>query len=499
MAQEQYSRLSLEDKEDNAALLAGQTLEIYPPPTASSSKPVYSQASHRRNVTGWIIISTAAEIFAVVSLALFIPVCLEQTSADNPGSVHSVSFALYVTSISVLLQFLVVISLGTIADDPRIRRRLLLCMTTLGSISAVCIPLLSFAPTQLLPATVILPSIIASVTYGVAAVCINAYLPGLARESSEVLRISEELSRDIRSAGVSGEGGDEDDLTETNTHESLPMSDPSIRRAASLEAYDAAVSSSTSHLSSIGVAFGFLGGVCVLLLVIGPVYAMQGSTISLKLVIAFSGICWGLISVPAAFLLPAQVESELKRTPPPARTFRDWLGDVVIAWRLLGDMLTIKEIRRLPSLFALLGAWFMLSDGTSSHHTPRTLPSHQCLTSLIAFTTIISTEILFAKVELGMSATALILIGVLTPLFGCIGAVAWPRAQKAYGWTSLQTLILLIFLASSVPAYGCLGFLPFFAESGFGGLTSPGEMYALAIIFGESFHGAILRRGLTAF
>lgn len=40
-------------------------------------------------------------------------------------------------------------------------------------------------------------------------------------------------------------------------------------------------------------------------------------------------------------------------------------------------------------------------------------------------------------------------------------------------------------LASLLPAYGCLGFIPVFRDGNvkFGGLTTPGEMYALAIYF----------------
>ena len=43
-------------------------------------------------------------------------------------------------------------------------------------------------------------------------------------------------------------------------------------------------------------------------------------------------------------------------------------------------------------------------------------------------------------------------------------------------------------LVSLVPAYGCLGFLSIFGGEGgarFGGLTTPGEMYALTVYFGE--------------
>ena len=44
--------------------------------------------------------------------------------------------------------------------------------------------------------------------------------------------------------------------------------------------------------------------------------------------------------------------------------------------------------------------------------------------------------------------------------------------------------MILVILASLVPAYGCLGFLPVFQRMEFGGLNSPNEMYGLAVYFG---------------
>ena len=53
------------------------------------------------------------------------------------------------------------------------------------------------------------------------------------------------------------------------------------------------------------------------------------------------------------------------------------------------------------------------------------------------------------------------------------------------GWTNLRVLVTLVCLASLIPAYGCLGFLRVFREGRvrFGGLTTPGEMYGLAVYF----------------
>jgi len=86
-----------------------------------------------------------------------------------------------------------------------------------------------------------------------------------------------------------------------------------------------------------------------------------------------------------------------------------------------------------------------------------------------------------------MQPSALILIGALTPTAGILGSLAWPRLQRRYGWTNLKVIVILVIMASMIPAYGCLGFLPLFQSRTirFGGLTTQGEMFVLAVYFGE--------------
>ena len=92
---------------------------------------------------------------------------------------------------------------------------------------------------------------------------------------------------------------------------------------------------------------------------------------------------------------------------------------------------------------------------------------------------------LFAKTSLNMPATSLILIGIISPVAGIAGSLVWPRIQKAMGWSNLRVLVTLVCLASLLPAYGCLGFIPAFRNGTirFGGLTTPAEMYVLSVYF----------------
>jgi UMF1 family MFS transporter len=82
-----------------------------------------------------------------------------------------------------------------------------------------------------------------------------------------------------------------------------------------------------------------------------------------------------------------------------------------------------------------------------------------------------------------MSPSALILIGILTPTSGIMGSLLWPSLQRKFGWSNLKILVLLVIMASMIPAYGCLGFL-LQGRTKFGGLTTQGEMFALAVYFG---------------
>lgn len=87
-----------------------------------------------------------------------------------------------------------------------------------------------------------------------------------------------------------------------------------------------------------------------------------------------------------------------------------------------------------------------------------------------------------------MPASSLILIGIIVPVFGITGSLAWPYLQHRLGLGNLRMVTILVILASLVPVYGCLGFLPVFQRIGFGGLNSPTEVYGLAVYFGTAPH-----------
>lgn len=87
-----------------------------------------------------------------------------------------------------------------------------------------------------------------------------------------------------------------------------------------------------------------------------------------------------------------------------------------------------------------------------------------------------------------MPASSIILIGVCTPAFGIAGCFVWSDMQRRNGWSNKTVMILLAACLGIVPIYGCIGLLDVFERAGFRGLTSPGEVYGLAVFFGGNFN-----------
>ncbi|KAJ4490643.1 autophagy-related protein 22-like protein [Lentinula aciculospora] len=451
----------------------------------------------RQKYYGWLSYAFASEVFVIVSLTLFLPICLEQFARDNgylspdnvercspevsrldddlpPGRcvveigwiwIDSASFSLYVFSASVLLQALTVISVGGIADHPPHRKILLLSCAWAGALAAIFfLPLSSSSPLWFLSA---LLAVIANVGFGTSVVAMNAYLPSLARESPEVAIAYAELTHAEESAPVLEI--EADDINEA-------VVQPLVRNTMTDEVlglktrYENELSRTTSRMSSFGIALGYSAGIFLLFVALIPVTMMKGSTFSLRLAISLSGIWWAAFSIPALVWLPSGRNSLLSDdedaiwVDTDAAAAGKWSlrKEIIAAWKRLGGMLRWSEIKRLRNTFKFLAAWFLLSD---------------------AFTTITSTAILFAKTVLNMQPSALILIGMIVPLSGILGSLFWPRIQRRYGWSNQRILLILLVLASLVPAYGCLGFISVL-QGRFGGLTTQGEMFGLAVYFG---------------
>jgi len=101
------------------------------------------------------------------------------------------------------------------------------------------------------------------------------------------------------------------------------------------------------------------------------------------------------------------------------------------------------------------------------------------------FTTLTSTALLFAKTTLHMPPSSPVLMGILTPSAGILGALLWPAVQRRLGLSSLRVLVLLVVAASAIPLYGVIGlFAPHGARWG---LRVLAEMFVLVVYFGALY------------
>lgn len=485
----------------------------------------YDGKRYKQWLRGWLSYAFASEVFVVVSLTLFLPICLEQFARDNgyllpdrtipctsinstvpsPTAnsttfhgatvnapqeevrcvvklgwmwIDSASFSLYVNSISVALQALTVISMGNIADHPPHRKLLLLFFAFFGSFAAMLFLLLP-SSSPIWPSSALL-GICANVGFGASVVAMNAYLPTLARASEEVVKTRAELDfsgadHEDSTRTSQEHDGDASEPLLSSQHDTSPSHDQTETRSdAAHEAYNTALSRATSRISSQGIALGYMAGILLLVIALVPVTLLHGTTFSLRLAIGLSGIWWAAFSLPAAAWLPsgrktAEAEDGWGSEEGPDTKEKWSMGrEILKAWKKLGNMLRWGEIKRLRNTFKFLAAWFLLSDG---------------------FTTITSTAMLFAKTSLNMPATSLIIIGIISPLAGIAGSLVWPIFQRRFAWSNLRIIVMLVSLASLLPAYGCLGFLRMFrgGHVKFGGLTTPAEMYVLAMYFGAVY------------
>ncbi|GAA6001515.1 hypothetical protein JCM10207_006703 [Rhodosporidiobolus poonsookiae] len=458
----------------------------------------------KRLLWGFMAYSVASEVFAVVVGGLFLPISLEQYArsngraapehevacplsggaAESDGAeaarcdvrlfgawVDTASFSLFVYSASVALQALTVISMGSLADDPHVRHRLLVIFAMTGSL--LCIAFLLLPETSALWPVAALLAIGANVTFGASLVCLNSYLPDLGRRAPSVQR--------ARSA-----------LLAVRRQPLSPSSSADLLEAQS--AYTAARGAATSRISSRAIAAGYAAGIGALVALIPVVTALSGgegpgaATWPLRVAIAASGMWWLVGTLPSAIWLRPPFSVQALATGPlsvsEALKPHSLWDSIKQGWRGLGKML--GEWRSLPQTFIFLAAWFVLSD---------------------AFATVTSTAMLFAKTALNMPTSSLIIVAILAPLSGIFGAIAFPTLQKrglsfrlpsalsrflppslserlptsadlpslpasSSPTTNHHMLILLVLLATVIPLWGLVS------------LRTSAELYCLAVVFG---------------
>ncbi|SCV72065.1 BQ2448_4759 [Microbotryum intermedium] len=454
----------------------------------TSSDGFFSKKNNgRRNrlLKGFYAYSIASEVYVIVAGSLFLPVILEtyarengrlgpsyllpcppssQVPSDDAGSTDSTrcsvrlvghyldtaSFSLYTYSASVAVQALTVISMGNWADEPKARHRLLVSFATIGTICTMAFLIVpAKSPVWLL---CILLAIGANVSFGAGSVCLNSYLPELGRSSSHVLELHDSLDSARRHLASlrppstpTGPRPANRSSSEVPGEVLLSASQAFVRAR---DEYIQAKALATAAISSKGIAVGYASGILALVLALVPIGIGGGSSWGMRMAIAGAGAVWGGGTIPAAIWLRLPNDYALSE-PSPSIPVR---ARVVEGWRALDGML--REWRRLPATFTFLCACFLLSDAGS---------------------TITSTAMLFAKTTLGLATASLIVIAVIAPAAGIVGAITVPRLQERWQWSNLRTLMTLAMGMCLIPVWGIVA------------LRSSWQIYLLAFVFGALY------------
>ena len=161
-------------------------------------------------------------------------------------------------------------------------------------------------------------------------VCLNAYLPSIARS----LPASIQALEDLRSAKAAGNA------------EAVADAETEQQRV---------LSRGISHTSAQAIALGYAAGVIALLLCLIPVKLLH-NTYALRISVAGSGIWW-LIGTLACVSLFTGGPKDAVVAP---RGF--WDG-----WKSVYQVL--KAVTQLSQTFTFLAAWFLLSDVGSFFRT----------------------------------------------------------------------------------------------------------------------------------
>lgn len=383
--------------------------------------------------------------------------------------VDTSSFPLYTFSLSVLVQTLVVVSMSGAADQDHghSRKRLLIGFALFGAI-CTCMFLVT-GPVHYYWACAL--AILSNAAFGAVSVCGNAFLPVLAREmvylnqtcsTSDLDNVSDETQPLLTA-------GNNNNLTNDNNNN--PQREQNITHHSD----SVATSQAVATISGQGVAIGYSGA---LLVQLGTMFLLlylrnhYSSTMGIRIAVFLVGLWWLLFQIPVQLLLssPAShLRPPFKSPQPPSTKLGSIQSHMAhvwktiwIGWHTIGQAL--KQAKCMRDVCGFLVGWFIVSD---------------------ALTTINSAAILFARVELQMSAPSLAVIGVLVVVSGIFGAMTVPKVRfNSQNPDPLDCVIFVILVAAVIPLYGMLGFV---LQSL--GLKHGWEMYMLGVWYGFALGG----------
>ncbi|RUS29585.1 hypothetical protein BC938DRAFT_480479 [Jimgerdemannia flammicorona] len=320
----------------------------------------------KRELWGFYGYGWASEPFNVMMAGVFYPIVLESLASAagyeldgvtpcntnktdyscltkfGNSLIDTTSYTLYVTTIAVLIQFIVFVSVGgshitdlnwvqhtsheSISINVRSRLTVLTCSSQSHEPAT--------RSTQTLPSHFFLSwRLVYTVTYGASVVFWYAYLPTLVRHHPTVIGARADNNLSPKEFAAVGE----------------------------------AVSNT---ISGHGFAVGYAGGIVALIIGAGILIALGQDT--MQIAIAFGGLWWGLFTLVVVFW------TKPRPGPPLPAGENYW----TYSWKRVAH--TVGQARHLSETFKFLIAWFLLSDGVN---------------------TIFYIALFFAKKEVGMKNT----------------------------------------------------------------------------------------------
>jgi UMF1 family MFS transporter len=332
-----------------------------------------SNSPRRREQRAWYWYDWANSAFPTTVLTVFIGPYLTSITkaASSGGYVHPFGIPVaadayypYVVSLSVVLQVLLLPLLGAIADYSHFKKRMLAIFAYVGALATLGLFILEGSRYLLGGALFI----IANLGFGASVVFYNAFLPDIAHPEER------------------------------------------------------------DHVSSMGWAWGYLGG--GLLLALNLLLFSKAATLGLstgqavRINLASAGLWWAVFTlIPLAGL---KQRAPVKHLPP---------GEHYLSVGLRQLWHTLVKVRAHPQALLFLAAFLLYNDGIQ---------------------TVISLASVFGQEELGLSMTTLTTVILMVQFLAFAGAILFKFVAQKMGTKGAIILSLILWIGTLVYAYALL-------------------------------------------
>jgi UMF1 family MFS transporter len=351
---------------------------------STSATPAPKIVNDRREIFGWTMYDWANSAFSTTVVAAllgpYLTVLAQNAVGDNGvvlslgpfGAVTAKSLFPYATSLSVFLQVFLLPILGAVADYSSHKKRLMALFCYIGVV-ATCLLFFITSDLYLLGALLF---VLANLSFGASIVLYNAYLPDICTEDR------------------------------------------------------------TDKISSMGFAFGYLGGGLLLaanlaLVVLAPQIGIS-TGLAVRLSLLSAGVWWGGFALITFTRL---------RTRPAARALPPGKHHLTIGFSELGA--TFRELRRLPNTLRYLVGYLFFNDGIQ--------------TVLGLASVFLAQELFVAQGKTNDEAQSFLLgIVLMVQFVAFVGALLFARIAAAIGTKNAILISLVLWSGVVIYAYGFL-------------------------------------------